>query len=64
MVPRYVGPGAGNSGYNFTPETVFFSDGSCISHDAVGTSERNPVYSGFSKKGNTGSGRVPDLLEL
>lgn len=63
MVPEYMVPGAGNSGYKFMPETVFFQDGSSVSQDSVGTSERKPVHSGFSKKENSGSGRIPDLLE-
>lgn len=49
--------------FTFTPETVFVQDGSCVSHDAVGTGERNSVHSGFSREGNVVSGKVSDLLE-
>lgn len=41
--PSIVGHGAGNSGRTFTPETVFFQDGSCVSRDAVGTGERYSI---------------------
>lgn len=63
LVPKYVGPGAGNSGYTCTPETVFFQEGSCVSHDAVGTGERKSVHSGFSREGKAVSGKVSGLLE-
>lgn len=62
LVPKYVGPGAGNSGYTFTQETFFFQEGSCVSHDALGTGERNSVHSGFSREGKAVSGKVSDLL--
>ena len=46
---QHVGPGAGNSGRTFTPETVFFQDGSCVSRDAVGTGERHSIVASAAK---------------